>query len=201
METWSHLDDVLDLVWKEIEAGANDPQHFFRTPTFGTAGIDQPQLRTVILRAVQREARALSFHSDRRSSKVSEIRSNDRIAWHAWNPERSLQLRLRGSATVHTTDPVADGMWESEPPASLGHYLKPEAPATVVDEPDDGLPDGFHAGDLIREDVADGRPHFAVIRTVIDEIDALHLQRGNHQRATFRWNESGKTFEGDWVVP
>jgi pyridoxine/pyridoxamine 5'-phosphate oxidase len=201
MQSWTDLDDVLDLVWKHVEAGATDPAHPFRTPSFATAGQGQPQVRTVVLRAASRAEREISFHSDRRAEKIDEIRANDRIAWHAWDPERSLQIRLRGHATVHTSDTVADAMWEAEPPESLGHYLKETSPATPIEAPGDGLPDDFHEGNLTANDVAPGRPNFAVIRTVIDEIDALHLQRGNHQRAVFRWNEPENSFDGDWLVP
>lgn len=201
MTSWTDLDDVLDLVWKQAEAGAVDPSHPFRTPTFGTAGNDQPQLRTVVLRSAQRDTRSLSFHSDRRADKIEEVRANERIAWHVWMPERSLQVRMRGRATVHTDDALADRMWEAEPPESLGHYLNDDPPATAIDEPVDELPDAFHEGTLTEEDVAAGRPHFAVVRTVIDEIDALHLQPGNHQRALFTWDTASNAFSGSWLVP
>ena len=201
MDPWTDLSEVLRLVWNHVEAGAVDSDHPFRTPTFGTAGHGQPQLRTVVLRMAQQDSRSLSFHSDRRADKIEEIQANDRISWHAWAPAKSLQIRLRGRATVHTDDAVADEMWEAESPASLGHYLKEDAPATPIENPVDELPDAFHEGTLTEEDVAAGRSHFAVVRTVIDEIDALNLHRGNHQRALFAWNAEANAFEGSWRVP
>lgn len=201
MDSWTDLNDVLELVWKHLEAGAVDPDHPFRTPTFGTAGHDQPQLRTVVLRTAQHSTRSLSFHSDRRADKIEEIRANERIAWHLWIPAQSLQVRLRGHATIHTDDAVADEMWEAEPPESLGHYLKEDPPATLIENPVDELPDAFHEGTLTEDEVAAGRSNFAVVRTVIDEIDALNLHRGNHQRALFKWDTEANAFGGSWLVP
>ncbi|MES3630974.1 MAG: pyridoxamine 5'-phosphate oxidase family protein [Longimonas sp.] len=201
MMPWTDLDDVLNMVWKQIEAGAVDPDHPFRTPTFGTAGHNQPQLRTVVLRTAQRRTRALSFHSDRRAEKVEEVRANERVAWHAWAPEATLQVRLRGRATVHTDDGVADEMWAAEPPDSLGHYLKEDPPATLIEQPVDELPEAFHKGTLTEDDVAPARSNFAVIRTIIDEIDALNLEPGNYQRALFEWDTAENAFIGSWRVP
>ncbi|PEN14979.1 pyridoxamine 5'-phosphate oxidase [Longibacter salinarum] len=201
MNPWTDLDEVCDLVWSEIEAGASDPSHIFRTPTFATTGGKQPQVRTVVLRAADRQERHLIFHTDRRTGKTDDIRSGGRIAWHVWDPERSIQIRLQGDASIHTSDDVADGMWASEPAANLAHYLKSEAPGTGVSAPNDGLPGHLSSHEWSEDDVAAGRSNFAVVRTVIDQIDALHLLRGNHQRAVFAWNAGEKRFDGTWIIP
>jgi hypothetical protein len=49
--------------------------------------------------------------------------------------------------------------------------------------------------------VADGRPHFAVVRTVIDEIDWLHLHPEGHYRAHYRFEADQEQFAGTWIVP
>jgi len=49
--------------------------------------------------------------------------------------------------------------------------------------------------------VAEGRPYFAVIRTVIDEVDWLHLHPEGHYRAQFQFHPDADRFEGTWVVP
>jgi len=201
MERWSHLDDVLDLVWTYVEQGSSDSKHPFRTPTFVTAGQDEPNVRTIVLREVDRNERRLAFHSDRRAKKIADIQANSRVAWHSWDPERSLQLRLSGRAHIHTQDSVARAMWNQESPASLDLYLKPTPPGTESGKPTDGLPSAAKNGPLTREDVQAGRQHFAVVRTVIDDIDALRLGRDIHQRAQFTWNPSLERFRGNWVIP
>lgn len=201
MERWSDLDDVLDLVWTYVEHGASDSKHPFRTPTFVTAGQGEPNVRTVVLREVARAERRLAFHSDRRARKIADIQRNPRVAWHTWDPERSLQIRLSGRAHIHTQDRVAQAMWEEEPPESLDLYLKSTTPGTQSDQPTDGLPDAAKTETLTRDDVEPGRENFAVIRTVIDDIDALRLGRDIHQRAQFAWDSSLERFSGNWVIP
>ncbi len=201
MERFDDLSVLLDHVWTYVQAAGTDRQHPFRTPTFGTAGIDPPNLRTVVLRAVDPDERRLAFHSDRRSGKVGEIRAHDRIVWHGWDPGRSQQLRLHGTATVHTDDEVADAHWEAGTPQELKLYARPTTPGAKLDAPGDGLADSVKDGDLTRDDIAPGRQHFAAIRTVIDELYFLHLHPEGHYRARFRFDDGSQAWDGSWIVP
>jgi hypothetical protein len=36
---------------------------------------------------------------------------------------------------------------------------------------------------------------------VIDHIDAVHLNREEHQRARFMWHEAEKRWDKDWLIP
>lgn len=201
MDRYTDLDTVLDRVWKRIEHAAENAHSPSRILTFGTVQRDHPHLRSVVLRSAAREERRLSFHSDRRAGKVGDIQAHDRIAWHGWDPDTSEQIRLRGTASVHTDDTVADEMWEAQEPASLVVYPRPSAPGTPLDAPDDGLQASVKEEPITRADVADGRQYFAVVRTVIDEIDWLHLHPEGHYRARFRFDAARQAFEGTWIVP
>jgi hypothetical protein len=201
MDRYTELDTVRDRVWQRMERAADDSRAPFRILTFGTIQGDRPQLRSVVLRGAAREARRLSFHSDRRAEKIDDIRAHDRIAWHGWDPDTSEQIRLWGMATVHTDDAVADEMWAAEDPSALALYPKPPAPGTPLDAPDDGLPASVAEEPITRADVADGRQYFAVVRTVIDAFDWLHLHPEGHYRARFRLDSGQEAFEGRWIVP
>lgn len=206
MDRFSELDALLDHIWEYVHAAGRDRSHPFRLPTLATAGPDAPNLRTVVLRRVSPETRTLAFHSDRRANKIGEIRASDRIAWHGWDPERSQQIRLHGSATVHVEDEYASEMWEEEAPANKALYVKSPPPGTPQDAPNSGMPDaldGALAGqaDVTEQDVAEGYVNFAAVRTVIDEIYFLHLDPEGHYRARFTWNEADGVFDGQWVVP
>ena len=195
------LDALLDHVWTYVTEAGTNSQHPFRTPAFGTAGIDPPNLRTVVLRHADADDRTLAFHTDRRAGKVGQIRAHDRVAWHGWDPESSQQLLLHGSATVHTSDRVADEMWEAASPRELQLYMRPKTPGTPLDAPSDALDARVKSDDLTREDVAPGRKYFAAVRTVIDEIIFLHLHPEGHYRARFRYDDGADEWDGDWIVP
>ena len=201
MDRYIDLNTVLNRVWQRLERAANDSKHPFRTLTFGTAQDGQPHLRTVILREVAPSERRLAFHTNRHSQKVADLEANSRIAWRGWDPDTREQVRLRGSSTVHTDDAVAEAMWESQPPRSLAVYPHTEPPGTPLDAPGDALKASVRERPLRREDVADGRPHFAVVRTVVDQIDWLHLHPEGHYRARYQFAPEQEQFEGTWVVP
>lgn len=184
-----------------MSTAAKDPGHPYRSLAFGTARDGTPHLRTVILREAVPDTRRLAFHSDRRAQKIDDIRSSDCVAWMGWDPETAEQVRLRGTATVHVEDAVAEAMWEAEAPSSLDIYVRPSAPGTPLDAPDDGLDPSVSTEPVTREDVADGWPYFAVIRTVVDEMEWLHLHPDGHYRARFRYDPDAEAFEGTWVVP
>lgn len=201
MERLTELDEVCDRVWTQLDAAANDPGHPFRTLTFGTAQANRPHLRTVVLRDANPSARRLAFHSDRRAQKIDDIEENDRVAWLGWAPETREQVRLHGTATVHTDDEVADAMWEAETPSSLSVYVRSKAPGAALDGPGDGGRARAIDGEITRAVVAPGRDHFSVVRTVIDEIEWLHLHPDGHYRARFQHDEDAQGFAGTWIVP
>lgn len=201
MTRFTSLDSIFDHVWAEITTAAEDPSHRFRTATFGTVQARGPGLRTVVLREADRDAQSLAFHSDRRAQKISDIRGHSGVAWHWWDSDTHEQLRLCGRATVHVDDAVADQMWGDQDPSSLVVHARHSPPGTPIDAPDDGLIDAVKEGTVTREDVAPGREHFAVVRTVIDRIDWLHLHPEGHYRAQFRCPPDTPQREQSWVVP
>lgn len=201
MDRFSSLDDVLRRIWTQIEEAADNPGHSLRALTFGTMQETAPHLRTVILREANAETRQLSFHTDRRSQKVEDLRGQSRVAWLGWDPETREQVRLHGTATVHTEDDVADRLWRAEDPGSLTVYVRSQAPGTPLEEPDDGLSEAVHTKSVTRADVEPGRKYFSVIRTVVDEMTWLHLHPEGHYRARFRFDPDAGAFEGRWIVP
>lgn len=202
MQRITELDAVLDHIWERLTTAADEPGDPLRALTFGTSHAEIPRLRTVILRRADAEERVLAFHSDRRAQKVDDIRGNRRVAWLGWDPDTNEQIRLSGTATVYDgDDAVADEMWADERPPSLGVYVRPSAPGTPLEQPADGLSEAVRRTPLTRQDVAEGREHFAVVRTTLDRIDWLHLHAEGHYRAQFELDSETEAFDGSWVVP
>jgi hypothetical protein len=117
------------------------------------------------------------------------------------DPETRSQVRLHGTATVHTEDDVAERLWKAEEPRSLAVYVRSQAPGTPLDAPDDGLAEAVQARPVTQADVEPGRKYFSVVRTVVDEITWLHLHPEGHYRARFQFDPDTQAFEGSWVVP
>jgi hypothetical protein len=137
---------------------------------------DHPDLRSVILRAFEREPSARAeIHSDARAAKVGDILRTDRVALLAWSAEAQLQIRLRGSARLHRADAIASARWETLSTNARDPYGTRAVPGTPIADPAD-------------------RPHlppneqfaqFVVIRVQIFAVDVLKLgPHGDQRRAS-----------------
>ncbi len=148
-----------------------------------------------MLRKVDAEARWLQIHTDRRSHKVAEIAANPGVAVHFYDPAAKIQLRVRGTATVHGDgpDPVADAAWAATRSFSRACYRIDPGPGTALDRPD-----GYAMPEP--EDPEVGRETFRVLRVHVSEIEWLYLAARGHRRARFAW-DADATLRAAWLTP
>lgn len=173
------LSGLLDTVWLHLVRGASDRRHPARHPTLATLGPDGPELRTLVLRGVDRALSRLELHTDTASPKYAQIAADPRVAVHVWLPKPRLQIRARAVASLAPGDPA---VFQTLPPAAQANYGGPA--------PGDPLTQGADPG---RGDPA----RFARILCDLTEIDALLLAEP-HRRALFA-AESG--WSGAWIAP
>jgi hypothetical protein len=174
--TTPELSGLLDRVWRHLTRGVADRWHPARHPTLATIGPEGPELRTLVLRAAERESARLELHTDMASPKVAQMRSDPRVALHVWIPKDRLQIRIRAQAHVTQGDPE---LFSRLPEPAQRNYGGP-VPGTTEFEP-----------------AGDGDPcRFAAIRLRITLIDALVLDEP-HVRAVFAAPE----WRGVWVAP
>jgi pyridoxine/pyridoxamine 5'-phosphate oxidase len=181
------LDDVFKSVWEDLMRGAERRAHPFHLGVLATSGGAGSSLRTVVLRDVSREQRALMCHTDRRSEKLTEVREDDRVAWLFYDAESKVQLRLSGTAAVHIDDEVAKLRWKRTNVPARRCYLTTHAPGEALPCPGAQLPAHLNKWAPKVAESEDGFPHFAVIARQIVHIDWLRLTAGGHERAQFSW--------------
>ena len=191
MKRYTDLEALLQHTWEYLEAGSARASHPARTPTFLTG---DASARTIVLREISAEERALLFHTDLRSDKSETLRQEPLVGFHHWNPDRSQQFRLEGRAELHLDDEIADRIWAEQPETAKVHYQKAASPGTPVEGPRSAHP----ATDDV-DGSSEPRSNFAVVRTVVDSIDWLHLHSEGHYRAQFEWTDG--EWSGRWVVP
>lgn len=187
------LDGVWDDAWSRLEEAVRRRQHPYRTGVVATLGEDGVDARTVVLRGADRAAGVLRFHTDRRSSKVAQLLGDRRVALVFYGD--GVQVRLRGTATVHDADPASDAAWETTSTMSRRCYLTDAAPGTPSATPTSGLP--LELAGVLRpplEATHAGRERFAVVSVWVQSIDWLHLAAGGQRRAGFSRND------GDWIA-
>ncbi len=187
-------DKALDRVLAESAAllaqGEADAESPWRNPTLVTLGLDgAPQARTVVLRRADFAARQVETHTDVRSAKYRELQAQPAAGLHGWDTEGRVQLRLTGSATLHTADGVADAAWASLRSQTRATYAVTPGPGTPLVSPDDPG----------QTDEAGARAAFCVVRLTFNRLEYLHLRQGGHRRARFTW--TGAQRLATWLVP
>ena len=131
--------------WRQVEEAASDPESGFRYMTLCSVDdSSRPQARTLVVRRVDPIKREVEFHTDTRSPKWAEIRSNPHIAIHGFCPRTKMQLRFSGTAALYGADTEqANAAWETMPPWTRSTYtggppgderaFEADAPAPQID--------------------------------------------------------------------
>jgi hypothetical protein len=191
--------EILKKIWKHLDLGTLERDHPFHTPVFGTVCDDAPNLRVVVLRRFWRKSPRLAFHTHIGSPKISEIRSNPNVSFAFYHPQEKLQLRVKGTATVHQTDELAEEQWLSSELFARRCYVG-DAPSQISGKPVSGLPEHLLNRQPTAEESETGRANFAVVCSTIASIDCLELAVRGHRRSLFTWNDAG-CLETKWLTP
>jgi len=189
------LNDIHAAIWKALAAGAGPqrtPLTMWQAATNGIgAAAGMPQVRTVVLRDADEQGGAISFHTDARSTKVTELRADPRIALTGLDLGNLLQIRLEGRAQICTDEAERRAVWNAARPHTLILYRTPFAPGTPLDAPE--------AGHVDVQGSDDGYANFCVVRVLLDKLEYLDISPDGHRRAVFRRN--GDQWPGMWVAP
>lgn len=193
------LETILCEAWVLLEQGVKDRRSPMHTGVFATIRGDFPEARTVVLRHIDAKARKLYCHTDSRSAKVGDLRHNPNCSWLFYHPERKIQLRFLGRATVHHDAPLATARWKETKLMSRRCYATTLPPGTLVEAPTSGLPDYLIERNPTAEESEAGAENFAVVETHVHLLDWLLLDAKGHRRAKFHWQ--GETLLASWAIP
>lgn len=196
----STLDDVLEWSWSLLRAGVRNFRSPFHYSTLTTIDGNKPQARMVILRGFSEKDRTLICHCDARSPKVLQIRDNPNASWCFYHPKKWLQLRLSGTAFVHTDDDTAESQWERVRPHQRINYCAKVPPGSPTEKPTSGLPDLLDDKLPQMFEGSEARKNFAAIVCQFHEMDWLLLKLTGHIRAKFYWKDN-RPLEASWIIP
>ena len=191
---YDDLEASLAELWRLLGEGAARGRSGFHLPALATLAPDgRPRLRTVVLRAADREAGTLRFHCDRRSAKAAELAAAPACALAAYDADAKVQIRVEGTANLHTDDAAAEAAWAGSRAMSRVCYGAAPAPGTALPAGDAyTLPDEAAATEV-------GRPHFAAVVVRAAALEFLYLDRRGHRRAG--WRRDGDGWVGGWLAP
>ncbi len=190
---YNDLEKAFTTAWGLLVSAAKDRSSPMHTPVLATSGPDgAAEARTVVLRHVCEEQNSIRFHTDRRSSKVVQLNHDPRCSVLAYDPEARMQLRLRGSASLHHDDDIANAAWSGSQASSLACYAQPVAAATILTDPQDAAIESA-------PDLEFARGNFCAVVIALDRIEWVYLHHAGHRRAL--WHRDGQDWAGAWLAP
>ena len=175
-------DALPDEAWTRLAQAADDPTHPMRLFLLATVASDgSPDARLMVLRGADRRLGRIWFYSDRRSEKVDHLRQRPTICAVAFDRQDGVQLRLRGTATIHESDALADRHWSQTSTVIRALYASPDPPGRPLRQPDPRLMTIKQALDAGAE--ANARQNFTVIEAFVETIEWLQLTDDDQRRA------------------
>lgn len=192
------LHDVLDTVWRLLGRGAADRRSPMHTPVVASIGPGgAPDARVMVLRAADRAAGLLRFHTDARSPKCAAL-DGRAVAVLAYHPGEAVQLRLAGTARIVREGPQVEQIWATSTPFARRCYLVEAPPGSALPMPGSALPAWAEGRAPEAAELFPARANFALVVVTVTAIDWLHLAQGGHRRAQFL---AADGWAGGWVVP
>jgi pyridoxamine 5'-phosphate oxidase len=191
--------EILKKIWKNLDLGTLDRDHPFHTPVFGTVCDEAPDLRLVVLRRFWRKPPQLAFHAHAGSPKINQLRANPNVYWLFYSAPEKLQIRIKGTARLHTDGELHEEQWLATGLFSRRCYVG-EAPTQASAKPTSGLPEDLIDRKPTPEESEQGKTNFVVVCSTIDEIDCLEMHVKGHRRSLFTWKPDGG-LETKWLTP
>ena len=188
------LDLALNYALTKIRTaikGRDDDLHILNLVTIDKKNI--PNTRNIVIRDFSEKKLTIRFHTDKRSSKISDIQNNNKISLLGYERKDRLQIRFDAEATIIDSDEFLLDIWKSMYPMSRECYRFIESPGSKIksledikfeEEDDQGL-NGFE--------------NFVAVSCDIQSIEVLYLHHAGHLRANYT-NNNGK-LNGEWIVP
>lgn len=195
----NQLAQIDHQVWASLSRACTEPKHAWRLPALATQSDSGPRVRTIVLRDVNTDARTLVFHTDKRSPKVKQLQSDNRVSLVFYNHESGLQICVAGTASINTNDVAADEQWHKTPASSRRAYLGPHAPGAKLDFVGVNLPDDVVGRIPTENELEPARENFAILQVVAKQLDWLNLNRDGNTRALFQYSEA--EVAASWIAP
>ena len=167
-------------IWDLLAQGVVNKKSKFHTPTLSTINGNAINSRTIILRKVDNKTKMLFFYSDSRSRKVLNIKQNNNVTVHLYEPRFKLQVQLYGNANIENKTEKTKGIWNSLNNFSKKNYLSELSPGEKINSLDDLK---YNA------DNEEAFYNFSLIKFKVSKLECLQLSDIKNIRVEFFYTE------------
>jgi general stress protein 26 len=177
---------IFDTIKNEFKISLNTKNHPYKLATLGTVGLDHmARLRTIVIRDVSKDL-MITFYTDKRSKKVTHIQENNKVSLLFYHPEKSIQLKIEGIASLIKNPNILEEHWTMVSERSKKDYTTTRAPGSGITN-SDGI-------EYLNE-----THHFCMISIQPKKIEYLKLNADKHTR--IRYSSEMEKWHGEFLVP
>ena len=187
---------ILDREWQELKLGVKKARHDYHTFIFSTIHNGEPESRTVVLRAQDKNKFQIWFHTDKRSQKILQIKKHKSVSALFYDTSRKVQLRINGIAILESDNKRNAKIWNSMSLDSKICYMGPYAPSQKLPQFSPNLLSKSFQ-EINEKDYELGLSRFCRVRIDIAKVEWLRLDYQGHQRLKFQFN---KTIKSEWIA-
>ena len=184
-------DDIFLSQWNQLELAVKEAKHNYHLFTLSTIDRDSSDIRTVVLRSVNKKDHTISFHTDIRSPKFKQITRNPNVSVLFYDVQARTQIRMLGTASICGDEDMLKSLWERLSKESKECYMGEIAPS--------GSLHGRTTMNKIKRTNPDsGYNNFARVTVHISKMDVLLLHHLGHRRIEFKLD--GKRPVHQWLA-
>ena len=166
-------DEIFKEELNDLHSAVKDAGHDYHLFTIATVNDKTPEIRTVVLRDFNIKKYQISFHTDARSPKYSQVKSNPAISALFYSTQKRTQLRIHGNATICKDQNLLNTLWSKLNKDSRECY-QGEVP------PSGNIPKSKIINDTSSE--MSGFENFSRVSIEISTIEILRLHHLGHKR-------------------
>ena len=132
---YNDLEKVYLKIWKLLNSGLLNRDSPFHIPVFICGNGNKSDGRIVVLRGIDEKEKKIWFHSDIRSNKVKNLKSNSEATLLFYDKKEKIQLRIFGNTKINYQNNITKKSWEKTAHMSRQCYLGDKAPGSNISIP------------------------------------------------------------------
>ena len=183
--------DIFSNQWNQLELAVKEAKHNYHLFALSTIDRDSSDIRTVVLRSVNKKDHSISFHTDIRSPKFKQITKNPNVSLLFYDTQARIQIRMVGSASICKDEYILRSLWGKLSKESKDCYMGEIAPS-------DPLQGKTTINKIKQKDKTGGYNNFARLTVHVSKIDVLMLHHLGHKRIEFKLD--GKSHAHQWLA-
>ena len=184
------LENALNKLQKAVKK-RNDDLHLLNVVTVDEQ--NRPNTRNVVLRDFSIENLTIRFHTDKRSSKIKDIKLNKDICLIGYDKRAKLQIRIDAEAYSIDDKEILLEIWQKMYPMSRECYRVAKSPGDKIESLAEIKFNDENDSNLV------GFDNFAAVQCNIKSMEILYLSHTSHIRA--KYNNDNGILKGEWLVP